>query len=146
MLNAKSLIRTIYLYLFSLVGLFIIVFGSIGLIKLGLATWVFPKADYYPRVSKPLMITETQNKALIQGLEKCETSCELSQADKEALSSWLNDYQAWKEGQFDPKQEVSRRHQQQAAQDIAMLIVGLPLFLYHWALIKKDVRKTKPTA
>ena len=146
MSNSKSLIRTIYLYLFSLVGLFIVVFGSIGLIKLALTTWVFPKADYYPRVSKPLMITETQNKALIQGLEKCENSCDLSQADKKALSSWLSDYQEWKSEQIDPKQEISRRHQRQAAQDVAMLIVGLPLFLYHWALIKKSVRKVKPVA
>lgn len=143
MANTKSLIRTIYLYLFSLVGLFIIVFGSIGLIKLALTTWVFPNADYYPRAQKPLMINGAEDKDLIQGLKTCQDSCKLSESDKKTLSLWLADYHRWQKEQIDPKKEISRRHQQQASQDIAMLIVGLPLFLYHWSLIKKGVRANK---
>jgi len=44
----KLNIRILYLYLFSFVGLIIVVFGSISLINLGLKTLVFKDADKYP--------------------------------------------------------------------------------------------------
>lgn len=40
-------IRTMYLYLFSFVGLLIIVFGSISLLDIGLKTYIFKEADKY---------------------------------------------------------------------------------------------------
>jgi len=43
----KINLRLLYLYLFSAVGLVIIVFGSIQLVDLGLKTFVFKEADVY---------------------------------------------------------------------------------------------------
>jgi hypothetical protein len=40
-------LRLLYLYLFSAVGLIIVVFGSIQLVNLGLKTFVFRQADVY---------------------------------------------------------------------------------------------------
>lgn len=40
-------LRLLYLYLFSAVGLIIVVFGSIQLVNLGLKTFVFKEADVY---------------------------------------------------------------------------------------------------
>lgn len=40
-------LRLLYLYLFSAVGLIIVVFGSIQLVNLGLKTFVFKDADVY---------------------------------------------------------------------------------------------------
>lgn len=48
-------LRLLYLYLFSAVGLIIVVFGSIQLVNLGLKTFVFKEADVYeiyPAVTK----------------------------------------------------------------------------------------------
>ena len=41
----NPIIRTIYLYLFSLVGLGMLVVGSAMIINLALKTWIFTKAD-----------------------------------------------------------------------------------------------------
>ncbi len=47
-------LRLLYLYLFSAVGLIIIVFGSIQLVNLGLKTFVFKDADVYEIYPSPL--------------------------------------------------------------------------------------------
>ena len=43
----KINLRLLYLYLFSFVGLFIVVIGSIQLVNLGIKTFVFKEADKY---------------------------------------------------------------------------------------------------
>lgn len=43
----KINLRLLYLYLFSAVGLFIVIFGSIQMVNLGLKTFVFKNADVY---------------------------------------------------------------------------------------------------
>ena len=49
----NPIIRTIYLYLFALIGLGMLVIGMSMIINLGLKTWIFTKADmqetYYSR-------------------------------------------------------------------------------------------------
>ena len=47
-MERKELIRTIYLYLFSLVGLVIVVIRLVNLVDLGLKTFVFENADFQP--------------------------------------------------------------------------------------------------
>ena len=42
-----SLIRKIYLYLFSLIGLVLVVIGCVELVNLGLKAYVFTSADQY---------------------------------------------------------------------------------------------------
>jgi hypothetical protein len=142
MFDAKAFIRTVYLYLFSLVGLFILIFGSIGMIRLAITTWVFPQADA-PYFSKPIFPGERSidsEETLVKGIDNCQTTCNLSEENKTALVSWLKDYNVWKEGQVDPKIEVSRQRQRQLSEYLAMILIAIPLYLYHWTLIKKDAR------
>ena len=48
MTNKKmSLIRKIYLYLFSLIGLVLVVIGCVELVNLGLKAYIFTAADQY---------------------------------------------------------------------------------------------------
>ena len=44
----KLNIRVLYLYLFSFVGLIILVIGGISLVNLGIKTFIFKDADIYP--------------------------------------------------------------------------------------------------
>jgi len=144
MADTKVFIRTIYLYLFSLVGLFILVFGSIGLIKLALTTWVFPDADNYTYNMRPLILPDgkiASESELIEGLKSCKENCDLSSNDKEALSEWLAEYKENKEN--GPKKQISANRQRQLSQNLAMILVGLPLYFYHWTVIKKDAKKKK---
>lgn len=59
----KFNIRLLYLYLFSFVGLLIVVIGSINMIDVGLKTFVFKDIDryeIYPDKESPISIEEQQ--------------------------------------------------------------------------------------
>jgi disulfide bond formation protein DsbB len=106
-------IRKIYLYLFALIGLVISTIGAVQLVDLGLKTFVFPQADInyaYP-MAKP-----------ISTMGPTSTAQEPSQAEMD---------------KFNAQQRTSQR-QRDAASALAMLIVGVPLYAYHWRVIKRE--------
>lgn len=55
----KVSLRLLYLYLFSFVGLIIIVFGTSQLIDLGIKTYFFPNVDVY--TYNDTMLTKEEN-------------------------------------------------------------------------------------
>lgn len=144
MSNVNPWIRTVYLYLFALVGLAVTVIGLIMLINLGLKAWVFTKADvrnvYYER---PISLSFDKELEMVENLNNCSEACELTDSQKQQIEYWLADYQTWRENQANQEKidyTVSQRHQQ-GSTAISMIIVGLPLYLYHWMVIKRDKRK-----
>lgn len=111
-MNKYPLVRKIYLYLFSLVGLVLITIGAVRLVDLGLKIFVFTEADKmieYPAVR--------------QGVGPDGKPIETP--DPKALAA------------FNRTQQRSQR-QRDAAGAIAQIIVGLPLYLYHWSIIKRE--------
>ena len=119
--NKKELIRSIYLYLFSLVGLVLVTIGLVRFVDLGLKVYIFKGADevyLYPEYpARP-----------VKGLS-AEEAQELTAEEKEKFKQEQIAYQQ--------KSQTSHR-QSTAAESLAMIIVGLPLFLYHWRVIQKD--------
>ncbi len=114
-MNKYYLIRKIYLYLFSLIGLVLIIIGCVRLVGLGLKAYIFTKADIYyeyPTVRLPV-------ESVVENVK---------QLTKEEIEDFQN------------KQKTSQR-QREAAESLAMIIVGLPIYLFHWQLIKKDQEK-----
>lgn len=110
-MQTKNVIRNIYLYLVSAVSLFMIVFSVVSLVNLGLRTWVFPKADnnyYYP--TGPCTVDKS-------GKSICPDDAEQKAAAEE-------------------NKLVQR--QRDLVQNISFLIVAVPLFSYHWMVIRKD--------
>ncbi len=99
-------LRLLYLYLFSFVGLLIVVFGSIQLVNLGLKAYVFKGADTY----------EVYPISLPDG-KPMETKEELLAKQE---------------------RETARQRQRELVNSVSMLVVGTPLYLYHWRLIKKE--------
>lgn len=101
----KFNIRLLYLYLFSFVGLFITIIGSVQLVDLGLKTYVFKVTNrvYYP---EPRL--EGQAQLSIEELD------ERNQA------------------------EESNQRKRQMSNSLAMIAVGIPVYLYHWQTIKKE--------
>lgn len=110
------LIRKIYLYLFALIGLVLITVGCVRLVGLALKTFIFTKADIYYEypMARPAKIL------IPEGQEK-----ELQQPSKEEVE------------EYQKNQRTSQR-QREAAGALAMIIVGLPLYLYHWRIIKNE--------
>jgi hypothetical protein len=111
-------LRKVYLYLFATVGIVLVITGSVSLINLGLKVFIFKQADNYPIYfeKRPVPVDGQQTRP-----ETAEEEAK-RKADEEQRQ----------------KQQRTSDRQRQAAQAIAQLIVGVPLFGYHWMLIRKE--------
>lgn len=144
-MSEVSWVRTVYLYLFALVGLAITVIGAVMLVNLALKTWIFTKADTgYNYVERPPALVVEKDEALVVALADCDEGCDLTEQQQEQIKMWLEDYEWWQNNQKDQQVDyTARTRQRQASTAISMIIVGLPLYLYHWAVIKRDRKKKK---
>jgi len=110
-------IKSIYFYLVSFVALMIIVFSLADLINTALKTWAFTKADTDMYPAYPM--------------------CEVKTPDRKADS--LSPEECAKQQELNRKQsEQSRAAQKQRniVRDISMVVVGIPLFLIHWRIVR----------
>jgi hypothetical protein len=104
-------VKKIYIYLFSAIGLIVVIIGSVQLIDIGLKAWIFTKADNY--YSYPMPVS-TPDKG------------QVAQQPDQAV---IDEYQ---------KNNMESQRQSSASNAIAMIIVGVPLFLYHWRLAMRQ--------
>lgn len=121
-MNKHPLIRKIYLYLFAIIGLVLITIGCVRLVGLALKTYIFTKADVYYEypAAMPIIMPETKTTDTPQFIQPSEKE--------------VNQYQ---------KDQRSSQRQRDAAESLAMIIIGLPLYLYHWQIIKKEKESEK---
>lgn len=105
-------IRLLYLYLFSFVGLLVVVIGSIQLVDLGLKVFVFKGADFY-EYTRPMEV-------------KTEGVSEEEQKMIDAESMRVQE------------RERLRNRQRQLSTSLSMIVVGVPLYWYHWKTIGKE--------
>lgn len=137
MFKKHALIRTIYLYTFSLVGLVLVVIGSVQLVDMGLKAWVFTRADEEQRIwqKQPPMpvVAEKRIEAITQNSKEVTFTDE----EKTAMGEWFVTYKNWKTQQekFDP---IISQRQRDEASALSFILVGLPLYLYHWRVIKRE--------
>lgn len=104
--------RTIYIYLFSLVGLVLVVIAGVRFIDMGLKAWVFTEADSFIYYDYARPVALEGEKAIAQP----------TPAEQEAMQ----------------KKQTTQQRQRDASNSLAMLIVGLPLYLYHWRMAGKQ--------
>ncbi len=135
-MKKPSLVRTIYLYLFATVGLAVLIIGTIRFVDMGLKAFVFTKADQQERdlFKQPSMPYQLER---VEGLENNE---ELSEQDRADISQWLADYKLWQQSQSEADYLTIQRHRDGSI-NLSMILVGLPLYLYHWGVIKKETRE-----
>jgi len=110
--KGSQIVKTIYFYLVSFVALLMIAIPSANLINLGVRHFVFQIGsyeNYYPPRAVPVG------------------------EEKEKIP------------QIDPEEENRRFKEQQTnqlkrdiARDVSFLIVGIPLFIFNWRLIKRN--------
>ena len=110
-----ALIKTIYFYLVSFVALMMVTFATANLINVLLKTYVFTLADqdYY---SVPAMV------------------CVPEKADASSTAECLKNEKINQE-----QAEKNRKAQKQRdlVNDISMIVVGIPLFAFHWNYARK---------
>lgn len=135
------LIRTIYLYLFAILGLVLLTIGGVRFVEMGLKTFIFKKAEeeqrlIYQQAPFPYWVPRVEQ--FQQGIEEKKEIC-LSKEEKASLEQWLADYKDWQERRSKIDYVTARRHQD-ASLNLAMILIGLPLYLYHWRLIKRETK------
>jgi hypothetical protein len=137
-MEKHSLVRTIYLYIFACLGLVLLTIGSVNFLNMGLKVFVFTGAEQEERImnKQPQAMYFADDAVMAKSIK----SCSLTTEQKQQIDYWVNDYKNWKEtyAQID---YVSSRRQKEASINLSLIVIGLPLYLYHWTVIKRDVRK-----
>lgn len=101
-----------------------VVWSTANLIDIALKTWVFTKADFdyygaYPVCVTPETAPVARDVKTVPAISKEE--CEKQNAENKK------------------QQETSRMAQKQrdVVRDISMIVVGIPLFLIHWRIVRR---------
>lgn len=111
-----SLIQ-LYFVLATLVGLILIIIGSVTLVKTGLDQVVGVKP--YPDFTAPYPPTE------VDTLRESAT-----ESQSQALAEWEAEYARWQE-ELQSYNSQEQQIKRDIAQALAMLLVGVPVFLIH---------------
>lgn len=137
-MKATGIVRTIYLYLFALLGLIFIAVGSIRLLDMALRTFIFREADAMERFEPP----PVPMLGRLERIDDIGERAELSEEEKQVLRRSIEDYRRWEERQqrIDP---VRARRQREASSSLAMILVGLPLYLYHWRIVRREAAERR---
>ena len=111
-----SIIKNIYLYLVSFVALMMIIFSTADLLNIALKTFVFTKADdnyYYGPVACP--VDASTSTPEIKGRIECQDTAQQRKQNDDMRSA---------------------QRQRDLVRDISMIIVAIPVFLYHWKIVR----------
>jgi len=138
--NRSWTVRTIYLYVATLVGLGLIIAGGVQAFELLLKSTVLQQADAEERLwatQPPMPYMLDAARGLV------DSDDELSEQELAAVRSWLQDYERWdsQRAEFDA---VSARRERQAATALSLVFVGIPVYLYHWLTIRRELGRMLP--
>lgn len=132
MSKATQTIRSIYFYAVSIIALFMLVFSAVDLVNLGLKTWVFKSADpsynfcipgNAGTYNGPMIPTSTDAKVKTLPTGPTQAECDIQNKQNE--------------------ENISRQNQSSAVRDLSMLVVALPLFLFHFRIVQKEWKERK---
>jgi hypothetical protein len=137
----RSVIRPTYFYFISLAALLMIVIAGGMLINLGLRTWVIKSADETTNLARqinaplPEGMVET---SAVQSVIDCGAKCGIEAETITMARAWQADYQAWQDATSNYNNK-----QRQAAATIPYVVLGIPLFWYHWSVVRKESREKR---
>lgn len=117
--NRTAALRSVYLYLAAFVGLMMIIVGASSLISLTLKATIFVKADYYPGLNvedecSSIRLKETPTVTHEQCAKKVNDNIAMALQNK-----------------------ISTRHSS-LAENLGLLIIGAPLFAYHFMTAQRE--------
>ena len=118
--NKVALIKNIYFYLVSFVALMMVVFSVADAVNIALKTWVFTKAD---------------NNFYSYSVPACDQSVK-ADPNAKPLSAEECTKQEEQNKQRDQENLIAQR-QRDVVRDISFIVVGLPLFILHWLVVRK---------
>jgi hypothetical protein len=141
-MKKQSLVRTIYLYIFTLLGLILLIIGGVNFLNMGLKAFIFTQAEEEQRIlykQIPTLFSASEIDNLEKEIDEENQVC-LSEEQKSDIENWLVDYNNWKETSLKIDPVVTRRHRD-ASLNLSLILIGLPLYLYHWKTIKREIKE-----
>lgn len=124
-----------YLYTVSIVGLLIVVISGALLLNLGLKSAFLSDDAQKPQNRYPVMANDT---AAIQSLIDCQGKCAgLTDEDVRLAAEWKGENDAFQTAQND----LGSQRQRDLANNLPLLLVGIPLFWFHFAAARRDSGK-----
>ena len=134
MSKTVKIVRTIYLYVAALVSLVFVAVGSGIFINTALKTYFFPKAEMggYNRCNQ---------QPPVYNLGSVAESDLATAEQKKQIDNLIGDYENWKANNSG-EECLSRERQNNVVNALTMIIVALPIYLFHWRIIRKD-KETK---
>ncbi len=117
------LIKNIYLYLVCFVALMMVVISTGNIVQIILKKYVFTKADrdYYPSFDCGLMVKPM--------------AAPVDQSFKPLSPEDCAKREAESKKQAEENRAAGR--QRDLVRDISFIVVGMPLFAYHWMVVRK---------
>jgi hypothetical protein len=125
-----KLIRTIYLYIAALVSLIFVAIGTGTLVNTSLKFYVFPKAEKGG-------FSRCNQQPPIYSLDKNALMGVANDQQKTQLENLLADYEQWKKDNAG-EECYSQERQSNVVNALTMMIIALPILLFHWLIIKKE--------
>jgi hypothetical protein len=132
MTDKAKMIRTIYLYLASLISLIFVATGTGTLLNTGLKYYFFPEAEkksYYECDQQPPIAPAISKESATED-------------QKAQINAMLKDYENWKENQSGEKC-IKPARQNKIVDALTMIMIALPIFGYHWSIIRKEKEEKK---
>jgi hypothetical protein len=140
-MEKHPLVRTIYLYLFTIIGLVLLVIGSVRFIDMGLKILVFKQADAPDRLIQQYSCQNMYyGPTSIEKLAANQTDAIFTAEEQATIKAFLENYKKCQEEGAKVDYLTSQR-QKDASNSLAMILVGLPLYLYHWRAISREIKK-----
>jgi MFS family permease len=128
--------RAIYFWGMSLFGLLMVVIAGGFLLNVLLRTWLYPNLDTDTN-TKPAMVASQQTS--VDSLINCASACGFTAEQVQLANEWKADY-----AEATTATEVTKtaKRQNDIAMSLPFVLVGIPLFIYHWMTVR---RKQSPT-
>ena len=136
--NRSRSIRTVYLYVATLIGLSLIIAGGVQAFELILKATILTQAD----AEQESWAKQPPMPYALDRVKEATQTIELTQEEQLLLKSWMDDYERWSEQQ-EELDVVAARRQQRAATALALLFVGIPVYLYHWLTIRRELGRVR---
>lgn len=138
-----SPIRSLYFYFIAFGGLLIAVFGAGGTINIGLNSLLKTSTDMNGSVSEP--VPAPYDNGGVKSLIACADKCGFSAEDTALANQWLTDAENYAARQ----NSTTGKTANDLSIYLPLLLVGIPLFWYHFARIRKETQDahvpTSPT-
>ena len=124
--SKASVIKSIYFYLVSFVALMMVVFSTADMINIVLKTYVFTKANE-PYYYKPIECQIGTDPELVDDANAPKT---VKYTPEECA-------RLEEENTKQQRENMIAENQRDIVRDISMIVVGIPLFIFHWGFIRK---------